>query len=316
MAICKPRILGPVVAAGLLPAAAGMAAEEPAPETIVLNNGQTIEGQVVRADRNTVQIRRARGGLGAVRAVDIQAVFFPPREPGGEPILGSFMGWEDGVYRLSLNFQPTKVKDGVILETLAVAAAPSPLKPAGPEVRPAAAPDTVRPAIKPSRPAAEPAPAAVARVEPQLAAPSRPASEPPPAPAVAAVAPPVAETPPPVSPPADGAGLIEIDAAAAPARPGDRAVTFRFNLSRPADKPLVLIYSTIDGTARAGADYEAQRGILNIPAGKQTVELTAPILARGQTGAGGKTFSLFISTDPKSARTLQRRVQAVIPGHG
>jgi hypothetical protein len=39
-----------------------------------------------------------------------------------------------------------------------------------------------------------------------------------------------------------------------PAEAGAERIVFRIELSRPAEQPVVLIYGTVDGTAKAGKD--------------------------------------------------------------
>src|SRR5690606_32465338 len=56
---------------------------------------------------------------------------------------------------------------------------------------------------------------------------------------------------------AGDAGGLTIKARDDPPAAGERSLVFKIELSEPAAQSVVLIYGTVDGTARAGQDYEA-----------------------------------------------------------
>ncbi len=105
--------------------------------------------------------------------------------------------------------------------------------------------------------------------------------------------------------PARATGIAELDIKARPNREQDQAVRFDFTLSQPLDRPVVLVYVTLDGTAVAGQDYDGSRGTLTIPAGAQGATLSIPVLDDEQV-EGDQQFELFVSVDPSVARLTSR----------
>lgn len=82
----------------------------------------------------------------------------------------------------------------------------------------------------------------------------------------------------------------------------DQTATFTVTLSGTAQKDILIDYSTADGTAVAGTDYTAANGVLTIPAGQTTGEISVTIL--GSTNTGDRMFNLDISADPQSLSDL------------
>ena len=58
---------------------------------------------------------------------------------------------------------------------------------------------------------------------------------------------------------------------------GAGQMVFTVSLSEPAAQDVFVNYTTVDGTATAGADYGAVSGTLTIPAGSTTATITVPI---------------------------------------
>jgi hypothetical protein len=77
-------------------------------------------------------------------------------------------------------------------------------------------------------------------------------------------------------------------------------LAFTVELSRPADDLLVVIYSTVDGAARSGADYEPLQGILTMPAGVTSSEIRTRIIDDGDR-EGDEEFQLFLASNPDLA---------------
>ena len=98
-----------------------------------------------------------------------------------------------------------------------------------------------------------------------------------------------------------------------PPEPGARSMVFNIELSRPAEQTLVLIYGTVDGTAKAGEDYEAKQGMVTLAPGATTAEVRVPLIA-GAPEDGEKRFELVLMADPKVADVVDRRVVATIKG--
>ena len=117
-----------------------------------------------------------------------------------------------------------------------------------------------------------------------------------------------AETP---SAEADSTERLEIDASAQPAQESLAALVFEVRLSRPSNRSVVVIYATVDGTAKAGTDYEPQQGVITIQPGATSAELYAPLINDNEV-EGEEHFRLFLSTDPTVADVSAKQVRAVI----
>ena len=108
-------------------------------------------------------------------------------------------------------------------------------------------------------------------------------------------------------------GILAVKASVDPPEPGARAMVFNIELSEPAKQTVVLIYGTVDGTAKAGEDYEAQQGMVTVGPGNSTAEVRVPLL-EGAPEEGEKRFELVLMADPKVAEVVDRRVIATIKG--
>jgi hypothetical protein len=77
--------------------------------------------------------------------------------------------------------------------------------------------------------------------------------------------------------------------------PGDRTVTFTVTLNRPSDAPVTFDFSTADGSALGGSDYEpVNQAGLTIPAGE--LSLAIDVVIHGDAvGEFAETFSATIS---------------------
>lgn len=86
---------------------------------------------------------------------------------------------------------------------------------------------------------------------------------------------------------------------------------FKIELSAPAERPLVLIFATLDDSAKAGEDYEPMRGALTIEAGAEVARLhLRPV--NDARPEGTERLELLLSTDPAMLRLTTRRVSATI----
>jgi Calx-beta domain len=108
-------------------------------------------------------------------------------------------------------------------------------------------------------------------------------------------------------------GILAVKASVDPPEPGARAMVFNIELSEPAKQTVVLIYGTVDGTAKAGEDYEAQQGMVTVAPGATAAEVRVPLL-EGAPEEGEKRFELVLMADPKVAEVVDRRVIATIKG--
>jgi hypothetical protein len=88
-------------------------------------------------------------------------------------------------------------------------------------------------------------------------------------------------------------------------------IAFTVALSRPIDDLLVVIYSTVDGAARAGADYEPLQGILTLPAGVTSSEIRTTVLDDGER-EGDEDFQLFLASNPDLASIAEQWTKVTI----
>jgi hypothetical protein len=105
---------------------------------------------------------------------------------------------------------------------------------------------------------------------------------------------------------------VAVKASVDPAVAGAAGMVFKIELSRPAEQTVVLIYGTVDGTAKAGQDYEAQQGVVTLAPGARSTEVHVPLIEH-QPPRGGTRFELFLAADPKVAEVVDQRVAATIP---
>jgi RNase P/RNase MRP subunit p29 len=303
-------------------------------DVIVLKNGESIEGSIVDATRNTVVVRRAIGGMRQMPIEDIEEVRIDLAQ--GAPITGQILSWADGVYQVRAGGEVVHIRAGRIV-TREVAQEASrqapPAQPPGPEAEPAvetaapAAPAAEEPAA--ASPAAEAtaaaSPAAKSGADVNTAAES-PAAESPAAESAAA------EDTAAESAAAEGTAVesraaavipvpnaesdsepVAVKASVDPAAAGAPGMVFRIELSRPAEQTVVLIYGTVDGTAKAGQDYEAQQGVVTLAPGTRSAEVHVPLIEH-QPPRDEARFELFLAADPKVAEVVDQRITAIIQG--
>ena len=108
-------------------------------------------------------------------------------------------------------------------------------------------------------------------------------------------------------------GSPVVKASVDPPEPGARSMVFKIELSEPASQTVVLIYGTVDGTAKAGEDYEPQQGMVTLTPGAKSAEVRVPLIG-SEPGIGDKRFELVLMADPKVADIVDRRVTATIKG--
>ena len=293
-------------ALGLLAALVVAVWLSPAPAlalTFLLESGETIEGTIVDATRNTVIIRPRLGGLRQVPVGRLARL--ETRTADGQTLRGRYHGWADGRCGIEIG------DELLWLENDRVVARSSLAGPAVAEIRPP------EPAAAPSAPAvAPPAQLSAALAPPAMEADSARASEPA---AVAVMAPLPPAKPPPE--PAAGAETVALPAPDLPivsvkATPDEVSeksgeIVFTIELSRPIDDLLVVIYSTVDGIARAGADYEPLQGILTLPAGVTSQQVRTTVIDDTDS-EGDEDFQLFLATNPDLTQIAQQWTQVTI----
>ena len=113
--------------------------------------------------------------------------------------------------------------------------------------------------------------------------------------------------------PKDGKPTLAITIAAEPVIESSPELVFEIKLSQPAEEPIVVMYATMDGTARGGVDYEPRQGALIIEAGAGAAGVRTPLIDDDLT-EGDEEVLLFLTVDPKVARLADDKVVAIIEG--
>ncbi len=116
------------------------------------------------------------------------------------------------------------------------------------------------------------------------------------------------------SPEADlpaGDAPIDLEISADAAGEGDRLIYFRLTLSEPAPRPILIIYTTIDGTAKAPGDYTHRQGVVVFEPG-QTQAMVATSLVNDEASEGPEAFEFFVTGDPAAVRIERRKIAATI----
>jgi RNase P/RNase MRP subunit p29 len=114
---------------------------------------------------------------------------------------------------------------------------------------------------------------------------------------------------------ARGTRSLAVKASVDPAASGAENMVFRIELSQPAEQTVVLIYGTVEGTAKAGKDFEPQKGMVALAPGTKSAEVRVPLIEQ-PSSEGEKSFELFLAADPKVAEVVDKRVVATISSLG
>ena len=88
----------------------------------------------------------------------------------------------------------------------------------------------------------------------------------------------------------------KIIVAASEAKEDGAALVFDVSLSKPIDIEILLLYSTVDGTAEAGSDYEPLQGSLLLKPGDTSAEVRIPVVDV-QLAESDESFELLVTSD-------------------
>jgi hypothetical protein len=269
--------------------------------TFLLESGETIEGVIVAATRNAVTIRPKLGGMRQIPVGRLKQLETTTAD--GRRLRGRYHGWVDGRGGIEVGSEVLWLEnDRVVART--------PL--AGPMVAQERPPEAVVPAITPpaSRSASTaqaPPPAAADAVKPSefpaaaLLVPLPP-SEPPPEPAAGP------ET---VALPPKDLPIVSVKATPDEVTEGSGEVVFTIEVSRPLADLLVVIYSTVDGEARSGADYAPLQGILTLAAGVTSQQIRTAVIDDAEA-EGDEEFQLFVATNPDLTEIAEQWTRVTI----
>jgi len=82
--------------------------------TFVLDNGESLEGEVIHATRNTFMVREAIGTIRQLSHGEVERVDITTRD--GDVVSGVLLDWRDGVYAIESDGRQFKVDDGRIVD--------------------------------------------------------------------------------------------------------------------------------------------------------------------------------------------------------
>ena len=105
--------------------------------------------------------------------------------------------------------------------------------------------------------------------------------------------------------------LPKITVAAAEGRENAAEVVFELGLSKPAKGEVLLIYSTADGTAMAGTDYEPARGSVILKPGATSAKVSVTLLD-DKLVEGDESFALLVTSDMDLSEVKVHRADAKI----
>ena len=148
-----------------------------------------------------------------------------------------------------------------------------------------------------------------------------PAAEEPETPAALAVDATEADSTAPPPPPDPATPMVRVaDATATEGQ--DQTIVFRVTLDRPATAPVTVHWSTVDGTAAAGEDYEAASGTLTFAPGETEKRVTVTVID-DEVEDSGETFRLVLSApagatlaDPEGLGTILNTEPVSEPANG
>ena len=72
--------------------------------SFLLETGESLEGEVIHATRNTLMVRERIGAIRQLSLGDVQTVEIATRD--GSKISGALLGWRDGVYEVAVRSRP------------------------------------------------------------------------------------------------------------------------------------------------------------------------------------------------------------------
>ncbi len=250
---------------------------------ITLQDGQAIDGHIIKLDQTNIVIQAADGATQILPRSTVQSVAFETVT--GRKLIGELIGWTSGIYQITTSEAALK-----IYSTMPATAAPVQIE---------IAEDREQEPVQ--------AEALVAVDAGQGSSQT-----------IAAVT--VDDTTDRID---DGAADGTTQAAATPtatlsievsvenSKENGPPVVFNIELSEPSESSVVLIYATIDGTAINGQDYEANRGVVVMKPGERTARIEALVIDDTEK-EDQEHLQLFLTVDPTVAVVENRQIIATI----
>ena len=276
--------------------------------SFVMKNGDRLVGKILHATGSVLTVRPVGGSALPISRAQIESVSVWTEA--GKTTTGELISWEDGIYRLQLDDRQllASLPDNAVApstsEQLATSEPDEELldKPVATEIEQADAAalpadaeqlvvedvgETVPAEVGVGGPVNETAVATLATDEASQAS---------------------------VEPIAD-ADAVEgqhlIEALVEAVEEGSESVVVKFQLNKPAARPLVVLYAATEATAKAGEDFEAKSGVITFAAGSSYAEVQVPIID-DDLGEESEKFNLFLSGDPQTIAFSERQVAVTI----
>ena len=276
--------------------------------TFTMKNGDTLVGKVLHATGSVLTVSPTGRSALPISRAQIDSVSFETED--GGVARGKLLGWENGTYRLQVDDREVSANlpDGVTtassVTTSAAVTAPveEPL-----DVPVASEVEQVDAAVLPPADEKQPVLESAAQRAPADVGAGGPANET----AVASLEADgageggtgAAET--------DGGGQHLIETLVDVVTEGTEAAVVKFQLDKPAARPLVVLYAATDSSAKAGEDFEAKSGVITFATGSSYAEVEVPIID-DDLGEESEQFNLFLSGDPQTIAFSERQISVTI----
>ncbi len=250
----------------------------------VAADDSTVLGDIIRFTKSTVTIRPIGGSMIMLAPDAIKQVRYTLDD--GSTIEGVLRDWYDGIYVLEVQDALVGAKDGALLQG---DLPPRPLKPQEMAIEADAAPALRSKALDETSetppPAEEPDPEPDARLD-------------------AALSPGEADA-------MDPEDRVKITVTADVTSEEAEELVFEISSSKPWPDDIIVLYTTLDGTAEAGSDFESAKGIVRLPAGATSIQLTIPLI-NDEEAEDDEWLTLFLSSALDVATIPERKVVATI----
>ncbi len=249
----------------------------------VADNDSTISGDIIRLTESTVTIRPIGGSMIMLASDNIKQVRYTLND--GSTIEGTLHDWFDGTYVLEVREELVGAKDGVRLkEVRTFRSEEQPVEGAdagGPLLSEAPKPEKTEEAPAPTERSLEPGHPVETKLSPAAG-----------------------ES-------ADQDDLIEIKATADVTSEEASELVFDISSSRPWKDDIVVLFATLDGTAKAGTDFESKNGLVRLPAGATSVQLSIPLIDDDEA-EDDELLTLFLTSAIDVATIAERKIVATI----
>ena len=242
-----------------------------------------VSGEIIRYTESTVTIRPVGGSMIMLAPDDIKRVRYILAD--GSAIEGGLSDWYDGTYVLEVEEKLVGARDGALLSSGLLARLEKQRREEGDAGATLASKSVVLEKTPPKPPSVEPRPEPDDRMEATMN--------------LGAV---------------DGGDhfdLVEIKAAADATSEEARELVFEISSSKPWPDDIIVIYTTLDGTAEAGTDFESTKGIMRLPAGATSIQLVIPLIDDDEA-EDDESLTLFLSSALDVATIPERKVVATI----